>query len=107
VSSGYIPKSLADVMGYLEELSGLENARDLFIWEEREGVVYARLKGYLGDRRMFASLAQAFREMGGTYVSAGKESHFKVELKAPKRDIQAIIADFYALIKELEAWARR
>jgi len=44
---------------------------------ESQGVTIVKPKAFLGTDN-FIKLAAAVRELGGEYVSAGKESHFKV-----------------------------
>lgn len=44
---------------------------------ESQGVTIIKPKAFLGTEN-FMKLATVVRELGGEYVSAGKESHFKV-----------------------------
>ena len=49
-------------------------------YEQTDDYVIVRPRRYLG-REDFSKVAQIVREMGGEYVSAGKDSHFKVPRK--------------------------
>ena len=49
-------------------------------YEQTDDYVIVRPRRYLG-REDFSKVAQIIREMGGEYVSAGKDSHFKVPRK--------------------------
>jgi hypothetical protein len=53
-----------------------EHLGELTIQEEVEGIVI-RPVGYLG-REKFTSIARVIRELGGSYISAGKESRFTI-----------------------------
>lgn len=122
---GYRPRSLADVQGYLEELSGVKKAIDLFEWTRSENQIQAKFKKWLGDKQKFARLAAGFRDMGGKYVSAGKDSHFRVPLTVERpeerlpvrpperphpppptarRALKVIVMQLKTLAEELEAW---
>jgi hypothetical protein len=48
--------------------------------EERNEYIIIKPRQFLGSEN-FAKIASAVRGMGGEYISAGKESHFRV----PKR----------------------
>lgn len=103
----YTPKTIEDVKTYLEELSKIREGRHLFEWTQSEDMVKAKLKQYLGDKSKFAMVAAAFRKMGGTYISAGKDTHFKVQLTSeePKirpRRLVEISNDLYNLCSQLE-----
>lgn len=63
--------TLAEVQAQLSEY-----VDDLSIAEEEEGIV-VRPIGYLG-REKFAAIAEKVRGLGGTYISAGKESRFVI-----------------------------
>jgi hypothetical protein len=49
----------------------------MLIFEERDNVVIVRPRRFLGSDN-FAKIASVIRELGGEYISAGKNSHFKV-----------------------------
>ena len=53
-----------------------EYLEDINVSEEAEGIV-VKPTGYLG-RDKFASIAAIVRELGGNYVSAGRESRFVI-----------------------------
>jgi len=53
-----------------------EYVKEISVSEEAEGIVI-RPTGYLG-RDKFASIAAIVRELGGNYISAGKESRFLI-----------------------------
>ncbi len=61
-------------MTFPEDLEGLLN------FEEKDDYIMIKPRQFLGSEN-FAKIAQIVRGMGGDYVSAGKESHFRV----PKR----------------------
>jgi hypothetical protein len=49
----------------------------MLTFEERENVIIVRPRRFLGSDN-FAKIASVIRELDGEYVSAGKNSHFKV-----------------------------
>jgi len=57
-----------------------KDLEDLLLFEEKEEYVVIRPRQYLGSEN-FAKIASVIRDEGGEYVSAGKDSHFRV----PKR----------------------
>ena len=70
-------RSLDDVrMSFPEELE----ARLGF--EEKGDYIIIKPKQFLGSEN-FAKIASAARGMGGEYISAGKDSHFRVPKKKP------------------------
>ena len=73
--SGAKQKSLDDIrMSFPEELE----ARLSF--EEKGDYIIIKPKQFLGSEN-FAKIASAVRGMGGEYISAGKDSHFRVPNK--------------------------
>jgi hypothetical protein len=69
------PRSPDDVrMSFPEELE----ARLSF--EEKSDYIIIKPKQFLGSEN-FAKIASAVRGMGGEYISAGKDSHFRVPKK--------------------------
>ena len=66
--------TIAEVQAQLSEY-----ADDLSIAEEAEGIV-VRPVSYLGKEK-FAAIAAKVRALGGTYISAGKESRFIIAKK--------------------------
>ena len=74
-----IPKKekLDDVrMSFPEDLDNLLEFKD------ESDFIMVKPKGYLGSEN-FARIASAIRGMGGEYISAGRESHFRVYKKKP------------------------
>ncbi len=57
-----------------------EELESLLGFEEKDDYIIIKLKGFLGSEK-FAKIASAVRGMGGEYISAGKESHFRVPKK--------------------------
>ena len=49
----------------------------MLFFEEREGFVIVKPRRFLGSDN-FAKIASVVRDIGGEYISAGKNSHFKV-----------------------------
>jgi len=69
------PRSIDDIrMSFPEELE----ARLSF--EEKGDYIIIKPKQFLGSEN-FAKIASAVRGMGGEYISAGKDSHFRVPKK--------------------------
>ena len=54
-----------------------EDLKDMLEFEEMEKYIVIRPRGYLGSEN-FAKIASIVRELGGEYVSAGRDSHFKI-----------------------------
>jgi uncharacterized protein YoxC len=52
----------------------------LLSFEEKSDYIMVKPRQFLGSEN-FAKIASAVRGMGGEYVSAGKESHFRVPKK--------------------------
>ncbi|MFX0212354.1 MAG: hypothetical protein ACFFDT_40650 [Candidatus Hodarchaeota archaeon] len=57
-----------------------EELKKLLSFEEGEDYIIIRPRQFLGSEN-FASIASTVRDMGGDYISAGKESHFRVPRK--------------------------
>jgi hypothetical protein len=84
---GQQPQSAASHEGY-ERQSSVEDIRmsfpqeleSLLSIEERNEYIIIKPRQFLGSEN-FAKIASAVRGMGGEYISAGKDSHFRV----PKR----------------------
>jgi len=57
-----------------------EDLRALLSFEQREGYCIIKPKQFMGSEN-FARIAEVVRAHGGQYVSAGKESHFKIPSK--------------------------
>jgi len=68
-----------------EEARTVESVRELFpkelggmlTFEETGNYIVIKPRQYLGSEN-FAKIASIIREAGGEYISAGKESHFRV-----------------------------
>lgn len=54
-----------------------EQLENLLNFEEKEDYIMIKPRQFLGSDN-FAKIASIVRETGGDYVSAGKESHFRV-----------------------------
>ena len=59
-------------------LKGLE---DLLSFEETADNILIKPRGFLGSEN-FAKVAAIVRDAGGEYISAGKDSHFTIPIKA-------------------------
>lgn len=64
------------------DLAGVKQAfspelAGMLLFEERQGFVVVKPRRFLGSDN-FAKIASVVRELGGEYVSAGKNSHFEV-----------------------------
>jgi hypothetical protein len=70
-------RSLDDVrMSFPEDLEAK------LAFEDKEDYITVKPKQFLGSDN-FAKIASAIRGMGGEYISAGKDSHFRVPKKKP------------------------
>lgn len=66
-------------------IGAIEDAKTLFPrdleemleFEEKEEFIVIRPRRYLGSEN-FAKIASIVRDAGGEYISAGKESHFRI-----------------------------
>jgi hypothetical protein len=50
---------------------------DMLLFEEKEEYIVIKPRQYLGSEN-FAKIASIVRDQGGEYISAGKESHFRI-----------------------------
>jgi hypothetical protein len=57
-----------------------EDLRKLLAFEERDGFLVIKPKGFLGAE-VFAKVAEVIKSYNGEYVSAGKSSHFRVPIR--------------------------
>ena len=57
-----------------------DDLRNLLIFEEQENMVIIKPKEFLGSAN-FAKIGAVVRELQGCYISAGRESHFKIAKK--------------------------
>jgi hypothetical protein len=58
-----------------------EDLEALLSFQEKGDYIMVKPKQFLGSEN-FAKIASAVRGMGGEYISAGKDSHFRVPKKA-------------------------
>ena len=58
-----------------------EDLEALLSFQEKDDYIMVKPRQFLGSEN-FAKIASAVRGMGGEYISAGKESHFRVPKKA-------------------------
>lgn len=69
-------KSLQDIrMAFPEDLE------NLLSFEERDEYIIVKPRQFLGSEN-FAKVASAVRGLGGEYISAGRDSHFRVYKKS-------------------------
>lgn len=54
-----------------------EDLEDMLLFEEKEEYIVIKPRQYLGSEN-FAKIASIIRDQGGEYISAGKESHFRL-----------------------------
>ena len=57
-----------------------EDLEALLSFEEKDDYIMVKPRQFLGSEN-FAKIASAVRGMGGEYISAGKDSHFRVPKK--------------------------
>jgi hypothetical protein len=57
-----------------------EDLESLLNFEETQDLIIIKPRQYLGSEK-FAEIASVVRGIGGDYVSAGKQSHFRVPKK--------------------------
>jgi len=79
---------------------------DLLIFEDKGDFIKIVPRRYLGNEK-FAKVAAIVRDKGGEYISAGRESHFKLPRtqttgNAPRARARAIILSIWAV--EQQAW---
>jgi len=55
-----------------------EDLEALLYFEEKDGYIILKPRQFLGSEN-FAKIASAVRGLGGEYISAGKDSHFRVK----------------------------
>jgi len=54
-----------------------KDLEDMLLFEEKEDYIVVKPRQYLGSDN-FAKIASTIRDEGGEYVSAGKDSHFRL-----------------------------
>jgi len=72
---GYEKKSIDDI-----RIMFPENLENMLSFEEKEDYVIVKPRQFLGSDN-FAKIASIVRGIGGDYISAGKESHFRIPTK--------------------------
>ena len=75
-STGSITDQISNV-----KMMFTEDLENLLSFEEKEDYIKIKPRQFLGSEN-FAKIASIVRGIGGDYVSAGKESHFRVSKKA-------------------------
>jgi dsDNA-specific endonuclease/ATPase MutS2 len=83
-----VPQTPATVSHEIHEKKTIEDVRVVFpedlesllSFEEKGDYIMVKPRQFLGSEN-FAKIASAVRGMGGEYISAGKESHFRVPKK--------------------------
>ena len=58
-----------------------EDLRSLLSFEQKADAVIIKPRQFLGSEN-FAKIADIVKQHGGDYISAGKESHFKIPIKS-------------------------
>jgi hypothetical protein len=78
------PPSPPERMGTIEDVRGQfpPDLEDMLEFEETEEYVKISPRRYLGTEN-FAKIASIVRDAGGEYVSAGRESHFRLPKRMP------------------------
>ena len=59
-----------------------EDLEHMLLFEDKGEYIMIKPKQFLGSEN-FAKIASAVRGMGGEYISAGRDSHFRVYKKQP------------------------
>jgi len=74
-----IPVAPTEGMRSLEDVKGSfsSDLEKMLNFEEAENYIVVKPRRFLGSDN-FAKIASIVRSLGGEYISAGKESHFKV-----------------------------
>jgi len=75
VKSGSSKRSIDDV-----KILFSKDFEEMLTFEESEGFIVVRPRRFLGSEN-FAKIAAIVRSADGEYISAGKDSHFKVPKK--------------------------
>jgi hypothetical protein len=83
------PQAAAPVSHEIHENKSVEDVRVAFpedleallSFQEKDDYIMVKPRQFLGSEN-FAKIASAVRGMGGEYISAGKDSHFRVPKKA-------------------------
>ena len=77
-----IPAAPTEGMRTVEDVreSFSSDLQEMLIFEEAEDYIVIKMRRFLGSDN-FAKIASIARSLGGEYISAGKNSHFKVSKK--------------------------
>ena len=81
-TSAPVSREMHEKQTSLEEIrmSFPEDLENLLNFEEKPDYIMIKPRQFLGSEN-FAKIASAVRGMGGEYISAGKDSHFRVPKK--------------------------
>ncbi|NIP67264.1 hypothetical protein GWN63_04395 [Candidatus Bathyarchaeota archaeon] len=73
------PPPPAAEIGTIEDVRALfpKDLEEMLTFEESGDYIVVRPRQYLGSEN-FAKIAAVVRDAGGEYISAGKESHFRI-----------------------------
>ncbi len=89
LKSARVPTAASEIpVAPEEEMRTVEEVRESFssdldkmlIFEEDEDYIVIKTRRFLGSDN-FAKIASIVRSLGGEYISAGKDSHFKISRK--------------------------
>jgi len=74
-----VPSVPAERLRSVEDVRGLfpRDLEDMLVFEETGSYIVVKPRQYLGSEN-FARVASVVRGAGGEYISAGRESHFRV-----------------------------
>jgi len=77
-----IPFALQEEMRSVEEVreSFPSDLEEMLVFEEDGDFIVIKTRRFLGSDN-FAKIASIVRSLGGEYISAGKDSHFKIPRK--------------------------
>jgi len=95
-------KSVEDVKALFSDY-----LRDHFNFIEEKGYVVLKPKQFLGSEN-FAKSVAIVRNAGGEYISAGKESHFKIPLAAEKpKEIPSSYDEVHQMVMDLRNYVEK
>ena len=77
-----VPKPTGQEGGSAKEVRALfpKELEEMLFFEDQDEYIIIKPRRFLGSEN-FAKIASAVRGMGGEYISAGKDSHFRVPKK--------------------------
>ncbi|UCE44029.1 MAG: hypothetical protein JSV57_00590 [Candidatus Bathyarchaeota archaeon] len=78
-----VPKGAPSPAGGLRTTEDVQvlfpkNLEEMLTFEESEECIVVKPRQFLGSEN-FSKIASIIREAGGEYISAGKESHFRIQ----------------------------